>query len=147
MRANDELLESFETDDDEGPIEPSDYEPEIDLRDTWSPSERAALDRRLRPLGVSITELSDVLELLGRPRLSRCETTARTAGHHVLRSARGAAALERVRRERREAIDLYKALPFVERRRIREALGLRAAPSRWRLPELRAALALARRAA
>jgi hypothetical protein len=106
--------------------EPPDYTPDPPtLAELWPPAERAELARRLEQHGVTITELSDVRERCGLPRLSESSSKARKLAHHILATERGRAVLAAVRAER-EALAAERGLS-----------PSRAA--RMRLPELRAA--------
>lgn len=94
LMAADELVEA---------LEPSDYEPAaLRLVETWPPAERAALARRLERIapGVSLTELSDAREHVGRSRLSASTSIERHYAPLWLLGARGRAALAAVRAER-----------------------------------------------
>lgn len=94
LMAADELVEA---------LEPADYEPApLRLVETWPPAERAALARKLERVapGVTITELSDAREAVGRPRLSESTSIERHYAPLWLLGKQGKAALATVRAER-----------------------------------------------
>lgn len=144
LRAADEIVESLANEDG---FEPPDYTPSPPtLAELWPPAERAELARRLATHGVSITELSDVREACGLPRLSESSSEARRYAHHLLAGRKGKEALAAVRRERAElAAELARPGLAQTVREARRRVGVRGAdPSRWRLGELREVAELVR---
>ena len=111
---------------------------------SWSVADRANMAKKLEEIGCTITELSDVREACGLPRLSSTEARVRWAAPHILRSERGQKALESVRIERALLLEALGTLP---KDTVSEAvilLRLRGGRAQWRLCELRAAYAQAR---
>ena len=109
----------------------------------WPAMQRAALAERLRALGTDITELSDVREACGLPRLSESEPMARALAHHILSGARGKAALAAVRAERASLTDGLATTDRLDVMAARHLLDIRRAPAQLRLSELRALYAQA----
>lgn len=111
----------------------------------WPASERAAMVRALQPWGVTITELSDVRERCGLPRLSSTDPRVRWAAPHILRGTRGQEALRAIREERALLTEALASLDPGLVFNARHMLGLRrSTPSQMRLGELRATYAEAR---
>jgi hypothetical protein len=105
----------------------------------WPAPERAAVAKQLEAFGVTITELSDVRERCGLPRLSSTEPSVRWAAVHILRGRKGQAALAEVRAERTALIGKLRAMHRDTVFNARHLLGIRRnTPSTLRLNELRA---------
>jgi hypothetical protein len=110
---------------------------------SWTQGERRDLSAELAARGTTITELSDLRELLGLPRLSEVDAWEREEAPGVLDTERGQAALTRVRHLRALLLEDLEATSGRAVRVARELLDL-GPPARLRLGELSALWAQAR---
>jgi hypothetical protein len=110
---------------------------------SWTAGERRELSAELAARGTTITELSDLRELLGLPRLSEVDSWEREEAPEILDTERGQAALARVRHLRALLLEDLEATSGRVVRIARELLDL-GPPARLRLGELSALWAQAR---
>lgn len=109
----------------------------------WPAVQRASMAAKLAALGTDITELSDIREACGLPRLSESTPEQRRLAHHILTGARGKAAQVAVRAERASLTEGLATTDRLDVAAARALLDIRRAPAQLREAELRALYAQA----